>query len=368
MGVVNCEVPFLLQANFSMALPNKESLSFILFYAPWCKYSRDFLPQFDEVSEIIRKNSHLNNIFLAKVDCVQEKDIYWSENIADYGLFPILKTYIAGGSPLLYEGERNAESVLQYLTEFSRSAFTEIDESKLEKKITNQKSTPLVAYYRRDPSSYEISFNYACRKASNFVKCVVLNISPESNEKVVIYRNFSGEPPSFTAPSIDLLLGSYEISNKRREGPGDVLYNWVLSHSYPQFPPFTAATSEALFSSHRPGFRTHVLFLLNSNHTEFMDSVNSIRQNIAASSEFRGKCLMAYIDTADDSDYITSILDSLQFSPAILPAPSAVIIHSAKTKVSFYRTNNAEVEAAKDWLRLYFKGELKSFRVISQDE
>lgn len=327
-------------------------------------------------------------VVLGKVDCVEETDLYWSEKIDSLGGFPVLKVYIAGGSSIIYDGERNEEAVIEYLIKFNRLPFKEVSKEQYDKIMERKNYVPIVTYFKGSPSAYDIQFHYACRRASTIIRCLAVNASDNDSESISIHRNFDKEATDIIASPIDLGAPTSEElsrSNRRRSqtGPGDALYNWIVSNAYPAFPQFTAKSSDSLFLKHRPGFRTHILFLLSSNRTDFMSSIEFIKDSIVPSPEFRGKCLMAYIDAADDSDYIVSVLNSMQLSSP-LPSPGdkeevesdgevdfvpkIAIVQSEKTKVSFYRTEFVqEASALTNWLRSFFKGELKSYHIISTD-
>ena len=341
----------------------------------------------------IQKENIKNKVVLRKVDCVEETDLYWSEKIDTLGGFPVLKVYIAGGSSIIYDGERNEEAVIEYLTKFNRLPYKEVSKEQYEKILERKIYVPIVTYFKGGQSAYDIQFNYACRRASTIIRCLAVNVPDNDSESVVIHRNFNEEAADVIASSIDLGVPTSEESsrsNRRRSqpGPGDALYNWIVSNAYPAFPQFTAKSSETLFLKHRPGFRTHILFLLSSNRTDFISSIKFVKENLVTSPEFLGKCLMAYIDAADDSDYIVSVLNSMQLSS---PSPSVgandvlenvasdddgevkfvpkiAIIQSEKTKVSFYQTEFVqEASTLTNWLRSFFKGELKSYHIISTD-
>ena len=310
-----------------------------------------------------------------------------------FGGFPVLKVYIAGGSSILYDGVRDEEAVMQYLTNYQRLPYKVVSKEQYEKITQRNHNNPIVTYYKGNPSAYDLQFNYACRRASTIIRCLIVNVSDTDFESVTIYRNFDGKATNLIATSIDLGASvRSERTNRRRtlSGPGDALYNWTVFHAYPAFPQFTAKSSSTLFLKHRAGFRTHVLFLLSSNRTDFMSSIDFIKDTVVASQEFRDKCLMAYIDAADNSDYIASVLDSMQLAspPSSVPSlgdktivetvhvdgevvqfvPRIAIVQSEKTKVSFYQTEFTQVEPTlSTWLRSFFKGELKPYHVISTD-
>ena len=128
-----------------------------------CKYSRDFLPIFDSIHNRLQEENPKNNVKLGKVDCVEETDLYWSEKIDKLGGFPVLKVFIAGGSSIIYDGERDEEVVMEYLINYNRLPYNVVSSEQHEKIIQRKTNVPIVTYYKGNPSLYDLQFNYGCR-------------------------------------------------------------------------------------------------------------------------------------------------------------------------------------------------------------
>jgi thiol-disulfide isomerase/thioredoxin len=81
--ISSAEVIVLGNANFTSAI-QEHPFILVMFYAPWCSFSKQFLPEYEKIEEDLRDVG----IPLAKVNCVEEKDLYWQHNIEG---FPTLK-------------------------------------------------------------------------------------------------------------------------------------------------------------------------------------------------------------------------------------------------------------------------------------
>lgn len=77
-----------------------EPFALVLFYAPWCHWSRATLPEFDAVARFMSKVAS-RPIVLGKVNCDDNPGVQKSEHILE---FPIIKLYI-DGKPKQYVGE-----------------------------------------------------------------------------------------------------------------------------------------------------------------------------------------------------------------------------------------------------------------------
>ncbi|CDJ68911.1 thioredoxin, putative [Eimeria necatrix] len=76
------------------------SLALVMFYAPWCYWSRSALPELDAVSKLL--SHHSPPVVGAKVDCTDNEDLCNQEYIREY---PTIRLYVEGVGHL-YEGRR----------------------------------------------------------------------------------------------------------------------------------------------------------------------------------------------------------------------------------------------------------------------
>ena len=83
----------------------------LMFYAPWCSHSKAMLPEWDRISARPPVPTDIEPVYFAKVDCVANSEIYYSENIE---VFPTLKFYYYG-IPIDYEGDNDFHSLNEFV-------------------------------------------------------------------------------------------------------------------------------------------------------------------------------------------------------------------------------------------------------------
>ncbi|CAO2184887.1 unnamed protein product, partial [Urochloa humidicola] len=100
---------------------------FVDFYAPWCYWSKKLAPEYEKAAAILR--NYDPPIVLAKIDASGEnkKDSRLRQKYSVQGYYPTVKLFVNGESTVQeYFGERDAESIVQYLKKQVGAASTEI--------------------------------------------------------------------------------------------------------------------------------------------------------------------------------------------------------------------------------------------------
>lgn len=87
-----------------------EPFALVLFYAPWCHWSRATLPEFDAVARFMAKVAS-RPIVLGKVNCDENPYTQKTEHILEY---PIIKLYI-DGKPKQYVGGRRRTQIFAWI-------------------------------------------------------------------------------------------------------------------------------------------------------------------------------------------------------------------------------------------------------------
>lgn len=84
-------------------------LVFVLFYAPWCYWSRAALPEFDAAAKLL--SHHDPPVIAARVDCTENEELCNQEYIREY---PTLRLYVEGVGHL-YEGRRFRTHIVHWV-------------------------------------------------------------------------------------------------------------------------------------------------------------------------------------------------------------------------------------------------------------
>lgn len=94
---------------------NNNNKIITLYYAPWCGYSRDFLPEWDKFEKYVNNNNNINNrIRATKVDCSSDNSNNSNNKCRLVDGYPtVLCT--EGGKDTPYEGERTFDGLKELL-------------------------------------------------------------------------------------------------------------------------------------------------------------------------------------------------------------------------------------------------------------
>jgi thiol-disulfide isomerase/thioredoxin len=310
-GIVQSASVNLTHASLNAELGAHKTM-IVMYYAPWCSYSKEALPLWEELSEMMAKNSQDKEIFIAKVDCVAEPDAYWQEGIKS---FPTIKAYVNHNTiPIVYDGERVVNTMWRYFRLLSRQyveevptmeAFLEVQEAKL----TAKKPLALALLEPSDSVSDDNIRNRkidgACKQADR-VTCVIsrdpalaVALGVPVPSVTVLSKFSSGD--QLDVPSTLESLDSTSAAD---------LATWLQDHSYPPIIELTSANSELIFSQQRNGFINHFLFLVHdlqsSTGQRTLDTVRNVGKH------FLGRGVFIYIDMTNLSEYSAEVLQSLQ--------------------------------------------------------
>lgn len=342
-------------ANFTEVVSKEDiSVTLVMFYAPWCGYSKSFLPVYDEIAWSLQDEP---NIVIAKVDAVEHDALFYSENIESLG-FPALLAYIKGGDPITFKEERDKESVLNFVRRLSTSSVANLEaEGGIRVFKNNYLTKPEPVVLLNTPASVDPflleSFEYACKKMISRIKCA--SSTGETDTEIIMIRAFDDEPSVVTAPNTVL-------------AEGNKLFDWMQVASYPAFPIFNKENAEFLFTDERPGFNTHVLIVLDASTEESSELLNFIDKSVVSNTDFQGKCVFAYVDHTDSANkFVQDTLQTIGISTTELAgSATVVVIKSMKDKIHFFRLDALESAGAlAEWLPEVLNNQVETFRTIN---
>eukprot|EP00112_Aurelia_sp_Birch-Aquarium-sp1_P026897 Seg984.11 transcript_id=Seg984.11/GoldUCD/mRNA.D3Y31 product="Thioredoxin domain-containing protein 5" protein_id=Seg984.11/GoldUCD/D3Y31 len=98
----------LTKATFDMAVNNGKT--FVYFFAPWCKYCREFAPVWNELAKKVIEQGIM--VKIAKVDCTKEEELCQELKITAY---PHLRLFKSRLNSQEYIGNRNLEELLRFI-------------------------------------------------------------------------------------------------------------------------------------------------------------------------------------------------------------------------------------------------------------
>ena len=100
----------------SATSPGSAKVSFVNFYADWCKFSRMLAPIFEETSKALESEfPGVTTLVMARVDCDAQSELCASLNINKY---PTLKLWRYGSlAKKEFRGQRSVEAFAKFLRE-----------------------------------------------------------------------------------------------------------------------------------------------------------------------------------------------------------------------------------------------------------
>ncbi len=89
------------------------NLAAVTYYAPWCRYSKAFLPEYESAAHVLNEVLKLD-VAMVEIDCYDEmqKNICSSKKIVSY---PTTKIYKNGTFFKDFHGERKSQTLIYFL-------------------------------------------------------------------------------------------------------------------------------------------------------------------------------------------------------------------------------------------------------------
>jgi len=107
------EVISLRKETFDLAVSSGKT--FIYFYAPWCKYCKQFSPIWDKLAkEVIEKRVMVK---IAKVDCTIEEELCQELEVTS---FPTIRLFSSRFNFREYNGERTVAALMKFINQHGR--------------------------------------------------------------------------------------------------------------------------------------------------------------------------------------------------------------------------------------------------------
>lgn len=110
LSIVKSEPLVYNDIEFTNNLKNHQ-IAMVMFYAPWCGYSKALLPEFDLASNTLE--SYLSEVKLIKVNCYDEQTTQTCSN-QKIGGYPTVKVFKNGAFYKNYNGERKTDDIVSF--------------------------------------------------------------------------------------------------------------------------------------------------------------------------------------------------------------------------------------------------------------
>ena len=117
-GVTSCEdcrqaSPGLSAPSAPASKPGKYTV--VCYYATWCGYSRQFLPEWAKFEQYVKDN--LTQVTAVKIKCEGDKEAECSSKGVEG--YPTVILYSAAGEGVQFNGERTAEELIEFCKRYT---------------------------------------------------------------------------------------------------------------------------------------------------------------------------------------------------------------------------------------------------------
>lgn len=93
-------------------IAQSEKHALVLFYAPWCGYCQQFIPEWHQVKEALVEHPYIEAI---EINGDENSDLVQQYQIPGY---PTILMELNNGQVVKYDGDRNAHGVLNFVQQF----------------------------------------------------------------------------------------------------------------------------------------------------------------------------------------------------------------------------------------------------------
>jgi len=105
--------------SFEEEVVNSDKDVLVEFYAPWCGHCKALAPKWQDLAERLEA---VESVMIAKMDATQNEIDH--EQVALSG-FPTIYFFPSdGGEPMKYQGSREVDGLLEFLTQHATKPFT----------------------------------------------------------------------------------------------------------------------------------------------------------------------------------------------------------------------------------------------------
>lgn len=315
-------------SNFNVI--TKEPLVLVEFFAPWCGHCKSLAPHYEEAATKLKDKG----IKLAKVNCVDEADLCQENEIRGY---PTLRVFRNGVSAE-YNGPRQTEGIVSYMTKQSLPAVTEVTSDKHSEFIHADKLVAvLYTGTKTDPPAPEFSSTAEKHRDDwlfgHSADENVANAAGVTPPSLVLYRNFD-EPR---------LIYPYPITSAKVSD----IEQWISDLSIPYLDKVGPDNYAVYAESGKP-----LAYLFLDPSEEHKDEHLNLLRPIAK--KFHNKVNFVWIDAIQFGDHAKA----LNLHEAKWPA---FVIQELTTQLKFPYSQEEGLDAGKieGMIETYLGGDLK---------
>lgn len=265
--------------NFE-AVVGASKFALVEFYAPWCGHCKTLAPHYAKAAAEL-KATH-PDIVIGKVDATQHAELSQKFGVQGY---PTLKWFIGGDTetPVEYQGGRDAEGILKWVTRKSGPTFTTADDVDALATKEAEAEVIMLGYFTEFSGPDYEAFIAASQKVEDvaFVQTTSADVATAATlagPGFVIIKNFK------TSSEVERVIMTGEISI-------ETLTTFIGAEKLPLTIEFSSSNTDKIFQS---GISKQIIVWAKSSDlavgTDFSTALNTV------ASRFKGKLIFVTTD------------------------------------------------------------------------
>ncbi|ODV84852.1 hypothetical protein CANARDRAFT_200175 [[Candida] arabinofermentans NRRL YB-2248] len=212
------------------------------FFAPWCGHCKKLGPEFSSAADALATK----DIKLAQIDCTEERDLCNSFGIKGY---PTLKVFRGANEPAEYQGQRQSDSIVSYMTKLSLPAVSVIENSSDLLDSISELTSPMILQVL-PPGATGSDANSTFYEVANALRNDFFFVSTSNDEYVKKYATDS-KKPTYVVFRADEQLDDASVSNFDTFDKTH-LVDFIDVESKPLFGEITGATFQSYMAANIP--------------------------------------------------------------------------------------------------------------------
>jgi protein disulfide-isomerase A1 len=345
-GYVLCEeeiktdsgVLVLTKDNFKKATTDNQFV-LVEFYAPWCGHCKALAPEYAKAAKTLADKD--SNVKLGKVDATEE-----SELAEEYGIrgYPTLK-FFRNGSPIEYNGGRQADDIVAWLTKKTGPPAKEIETVDAAKDFIKSAPVTVLGFFKDRESAEAKAFLTTANAVDDYPFAITSSddVYSEYEAKcgaVILFKEFDEGKALFEGETTE-----------------DNLKKFVLTQSMPLIVDFNHDSAQRIFGGE---IKNHLLLFL-SKESGHLDKVREEIKDVAKN--FREQVLFVSIN-ADEEDH-QRILEFFGMKKEEVPSMRLIRLEEDMAK---YKPEDEEINSdnIQVFVQSFLDGKLKQ-HLLSQE-
>ena len=261
----------------------------LLFYVPWCKHSKKFIPEFEKAASVLKNEG----IHLAKVDASKQKSLSSRFEVQAYPT----ALYLNPGETIEYTGYRESIDIINWIRRQTGKTVYEFSNKEEVERFKDENKISLI-YFGNDKQKME-----EYRKVAGYLEEYVfghvrsrslIGEFTNKSEVLVLYKNFD------------------ELNNTLFDVKEEKIIDFLQRFAYPKVMSLNEREEDLIF-----GFNKPALFLFAKKSSQNFDGFRVLLEQISEEVRKEDKIKLVLSDITDDS--ALKLAEFLQISDGDLP-------------------------------------------------